>query len=622
MSLKLRRYNANESEFTRTGRTRATIDVPGGAGFTDLTQSKLILDMQMNATDSTGASVLWPCTFGQRGQMVGPQALLRNSKVTSREHGFFNERRHGNVEDANLDWYGKSRSLEDAQSLFGNTTNPNYGCDNRSGLPDNPWLLYNLPTDTAASTQDAVKRRADIAIDWRHIDQFGGIKQFPNVAIGELHYQLEFEDQFNVAAPAVLRDRVCKITDLTGAASLIGTAAVPLVTARARTEFERPPMVGDQVTVWFHGTTTGNVQSVDCTISAVAESGVYYSITIAGGVATAAAAEVCTDVHMIWGGHLGSAITSDASSTIGTAASPIVIPNLYSGPGGGDRRELHATPYYVGMPVTVMAEKGNAIASTSHVSEVTAVSKLTIDGDDLKIELATPLNVGGAAAAVPSVRIAPRDYRAASRTKFIATWQIDEIYLQLAEIQLTPKQFEEARKALSNLEIPWMEHRLIQKNMPATTVHTEVVHADANCVGLAVLTPQNLELLSGFDNCERYRFAIDGKETTNRDVLVYDSTNTQPVVGRQLHNHMLKKYWGNVGKTLKKYDANYASYASPDSARTHAIYPLVTPVVPREQIIQLQLFNDSGTNMQAKNLHMVFTHLRTLKISNGRVMVM
>lgn len=618
MSLKLRRYNANESDFTRVGRTRATIDVPASAGFTDLTQSKLILDMQMNVADSTGTSVLWPGTFGQRGQVVGPQALLRNCKVTSREHGLMNERRHVNVQDSNMDWYGTSRSFEDAESLFGNTHNPNYGCDNRSGLPDNPWMLFNLPTDAAATEQAAVKRRADIPVDWRHIDQFGGIKQFPNVAIGELHYQLEFEDQFNVAQPAVLRDRCCAADNLTGAAGLIGDAANPLITSRTRANFGRPPLVGDQVTVWFNGTTTAAVQTGTGTISAVADSGAAYSITIAGGIGTTAAAEACTDIRVFWNGHAVADMTSSAASEIGSAAAPLVITDLYSGPGGGDRRELHATPYYVGMPVTVVAEQ----LGTASVSEATTVSKLTVNGDNLEIEIATPLNVGVATAACTLIRISPREYRAANRTQYTATWQVDEIYLQMAEIQLSPKQMEGARKALANLEIPWMEQRLIQKNMPATTVHTEVVHADANCAGMAVLTPQNLELLSGWDNCERYRFAIDGKETTNRDVLVYDSTNTQPVVGRQLHNHLLKKYFGNVSKALKKYDANYASYAQPDSARTHAMYPLVTPVVPREQIVQLQLFNDNGTNMEAKNLFMVFTHLRVLKLSNGRVQIM
>jgi hypothetical protein len=142
------------------------------------------------------------------------------------------------------------------------------------------------------------------------------------------------------------------------------------------------------------------------------------------------------------------------------------------------------------------------------------------------------------------------------------------------------------------------------------------VHVDANCAGLAILTPQNLTFLSGFDTCDRYRLAIDGVANTNRDIYVGDIDK----VDRQLHNHMLKKFFGNLGKPLFKYDAQTIDARRVDDNATHAFYPLVTPYVPRSQIVQLQLF--SNTNMAQKTVFYVSNHQRVLKISNGRVMLM
>ena len=108
MSIKIKRYPANNSEFLQSGRTRTQIDIPGGVGLTDLTQSDIVLDMQVNCytTSAKTTSVLLPCTFGNN-EMVGSESILRHSRVVSRDNGLLNERRHLNVIDANLDWYTK-----------------------------------------------------------------------------------------------------------------------------------------------------------------------------------------------------------------------------------------------------------------------------------------------------------------------------------------------------------------------------------------------------------------------------------------------------------------------------------------------------------------------------------
>ena len=619
MSLKLKRYASNESEFTRTGRNKATFDIPASVGVSDLTNSRLVLDMRMDVTDSGGVEILYPATFGVDAEMVGPKSLLRNSKVKSRQHGLLNERRHINVVDSNLDWYGKHRDEEDAESLFGNTTNSNYGIDQKSYLPDNPWLMINRPTEgQTLSTADfpVTKRRAEIPIPMRHIDQLASIKQFPNVALGELRYEVEFEDQFNVAAPVVLRNRAIRMDNIAAASSAVGSTANPFVASQSIAETNRIPRAGDVVEIMFSERTSNDTKVDEYVISAVTESAGNYEIVVndGAGIATTSAAEVCEDVLFFYDSLSCSDVAAAAvtGTTLGDATTPITLELQAI---LNDKGSHHGCPYYPGQPVLASCVNDSAVRS-----QVTKVATVGISGDKFVVTLDTPITVV-TGNDCENVRLANRDWNT-NNTLFDVTWTIDEAYLELAEIQLSGPQKAAMRKALENLEIPWIEHRMLQKDMPATSVHTDVVHAEPGCIGLAVLTPQNLRLLSGWDNCERYRFAINGVSNTNRDIHVYDAANpTRPLVGRQLHNHMLRKYLVNVGKSLKKYDANVVNYTAADDQRLHSMFPLVTPQVGAEQIIQIQLFADNG-NMSQKSLFYVMTHPRVMKISNGRVTMM
>jgi len=136
-----------------------------------------------------------------------------------------------------------------------------------------------------------------------------------------------------------------------------------------------------------------------------------------------------------------------------------------------------------------------------------------------------------------------------------------------------------------------------------------------NCMCFAALTPRDLTFLSGFDNCTRYRYSINGVANTNRDITVGNIDRT----GRQLHNHMLSKFFGNMGRALNKYDAQSVDFHRIDDTSTHAIYPLVTPLVSAPQIIQLELFATS--NMTGKPVYYVSYHQRLMKITNGRLQI-
>lgn len=641
MSIKIRRYHADESEFTFTGRNKTKITVPGNVGFTDLTQSNLVLDMHVHVTTippTTGQEpapetiVLYPATFGLRGQVVGAQSLIRNAIVTSREHGLLNERRHQNVIDSNIDWYLTSRSKEDQRSVYGHCNNKNYGHDTGSLLPDNPWLLYNLPPYNAvavdAFTTAAVKRRAEIPVAWKHIDQFASMPKFPNIGVGDLDYNIELENQIVVMSPAEMAVHSIRLDNLNAVDSKIGTAGAPLITTRTRANFNRPPMVGDQVSLRYIEVDVPIARvDVNATIATVTNSGTAYAITFDNGIAVGSATEAISDIVMFRAMYSEYGVApafsagyrfNDCLSVIdpvggvnylvGITGSPLVLPNVYT----KGTSQQHMCPFYVGAPIYVT---GN-IADTAYAGYHT-VSSLRPNGANLEVILDTGLAVGTVATpTLANVRVAWRDHTDAGAL-FTVTWTIDEMYAKMHEIQMQQEQLNSTLNMLRNgKSFAWLDQRLLQQTVTATSTMTQVIELQPNCYSVALLTPQTLELLSGFDGATSYRFALDGKEQSSRDIVC----GTDPTTGRSGHNYLLNKYFMNLGQALSKYDANYYDYGSPDDQRTHAIYTQVTPFIPRQQTLQVQLFAGSNT-MAAKNLFFVSTHERSLNLSNGRVTV-
>ena len=208
-------------------------------------------------------------------------------------------------------------------------------------------------------------------------------------------------------------------------------------------------------------------------------------------------------------------------------------------------------------------------------------------------------------------------------------YEIDDLYLELHTIQLTPKQIEMAESAMENLQIPYVEHRLVKKVLNQTSDYSETLYLDAGCAGVAVLTPQNNGLVSGYDSCDSYRFSFDGRYVTNRDIQIGPAKSnsggaTRSGVGRQVHNHMLQKFFGNIGKVLMRFEKPKADYraAFADQALqldSHAIYPLVTPLVPNDVIAQFQCRAAPGATMATKEIYYVSMYPRSLNFQKGKL---
>lgn len=633
MSVKICRFQANESEFQKTQRNRTEVDLPSSLGFIDLTSSRAILDMHVDVTDTLGNTMLIPTTFGSGNMVGGAQALIKNTRVVSQTNGLLDEKRNQNVISANIsDWYLKSRSKEDAESLIGNSTNENYGIDRISRLPDCPFISYGKPTIMDEPAGPTVTRRAELPVSWNHLDNFSTISQFPIVSCGNLQYNVEFEDQINVVSPATLPSRA-PVPAINKQA--VGNILNVLTLDKTVSNYWREPRVGDIASLMFHedATESKNWDTVDSGIDriiAVETVANKYVVTFLNGFATLNVDADCTDIEVFYYspaeaiiGHKYIPVAAAmAAGVMGNAANPLIF--SLNNTGGLQPRTtvasqndpyLDGCPWYVGAPVSLTYINNNVASVPNTVDTVITDVYITSDGVNaggIRVVLADSVAIAdGCTAPVLTFR------DSTNNIKFAVNWTIDEFYLEPFQITLTAKQQDAAKKALENLEIPYIKQLLVQKNMPTTNVHTEVLQVPAGTVGMSLLTPQNLTLVSGFDNCEQYRWSINGKEQTNQPILVGRADR----VGRQIHNQMLKLHFGNLGQTMKKYDAEKDNYVSYGNKETHALYPLIVPNMPVEQIVQITLISN-GDAMNAKNLFFVHHMASTLKISGGKVKVM
>lgn len=730
MSISLRRFQAEESSFTQSGRRRAMITIPGSVGFTDLSESKVMLEVTPRVRDGN-TDIPWPVTFTQptgrttsdfqsKACMTGAQSLIRNARVVSRDFGLLNEQRHQNVISTNLDWYQSSRAQEDERALFGNTISDNYGRQSNF-VAASPFFEYKQPVLPAGTLQNqaGTVHQAMIPVDWKHIDQFAQIQQFPNAAVGDIDYHIEFEDQINTIQTAESPVNVLTLQDAnTGAAGEMPN----LVTDRLTSQIVHPLSVGQQVYIRMVRDDTsavvegfvriatiaipfGNVLQFTVTpalpaaslgnTTAMSGMAIYYGSRISAGGAPYVPENFAVDTLVSYPGEPTHPLVftdffgaGAANNGIDYSRNPFV-PGQYiglhstqtgvsvrhdymkvvsvnianNGAGNPTNLELilqapdpntfsegvatagnitaaglgYAAPTNgivvtggsgTGMKVNVTAVGGGGAVTTVVIDEggngYVIGDIVTLPGGTAG-SLATYTITAVTRSEITDMMVSIPDH-ASDLNPFTVDWTIDEVYLQMHVLNLMPQQQENARRALQEgLQIPWLEYRLLQKHTSATTALAEVVELLPNCVGCVVLTPQNLQLASSFDHCTSYRFALDGKEVTDRDI-----TCGMWTTNRSLHNLQLKRFFANIGKDLMKYDAAWmnrsaigfydSALGTPADVNTMSVFPLVVPQKNDYTILQIQLF--STTAMQEKNLFIVSAHERTLQFKDGRVQVM
>jgi hypothetical protein len=287
-------------------------------------------------------------------------------------------------------------------------------------------------------------------------------------------------------------------------------------------------------------------------------------------------------------------------------------------------KNLDMQPFYTNMPVEVAYT--DSAGPKTHNNRIKKL-KVTATGE-VDIVLDTPAPTAGATDAITALTLKlDVDPLAKDTTKTF--YNIQDIFLELHCLNLTPSQVTAAQRAMRSMQIPYMDYRLVKKNMSdATTDYSETLSLDPGCAAVAVFTPQNNKLVSSYDHADTYRFSLDGKYLVNRDIKLGPLINNSASgVGRQLHNHFLQKWFGNLGQRLVRFDMPYDSYnfAVNDDALeedSHAFYPLVCPLVGRDMIMNFQVRARSGQTMSGKEMYYLQVYPRQLNFQNGQLVGM
>jgi hypothetical protein len=570
MSIKIKRIQSVESgDFSVAERTRAHFEIPSSLGFTDLENSQVVFRCQMNVTGNTADDIdannnmnLLPAYFAGRfaNSIQGPvdiggcQALIRNASVRSQEFGQMNEQRHQNVVNANLDHYTKYTSEAGAwRSYNGGGADIKHSPNVYAAPQPTPFLTMAKPSqlnqlvsqDVGAGEANRTTQAvvAEVRCPLKHLDRMAdGVRQFPNLAVGDLTYRLEFEDVRDITATSASTQH--NMLDRTLATDgQLGNENNPLMYS-----FNNPMPDNNP--------------------------------------------------------------NNNNTENINEAA-------------------LEYLPFYAGMPVKLQYKKGGVAAPDFH----TTIKSLKVlidntgpygaDGENkLEIILENQPAGNNSGDVMSEIKL---NMPVGADVKI--DYNVLECFVEMHCLQLTPQQLQAAQSAMSSLQIPYMEHRLVQKVLNVTGDYSETLMLEPGCAGVAVLTPLNNRIASCIDKARFYRFSIEGRYTTNRDVQIQALINNQGLAkGRQLHNHLLQKFYGNLGKQLVRFDIPQQSYDfAADGAQqeqdSHSLYPLVTPIVGNESIVNFQLRCEGADTMETKEIFYVSIYPRSLNFKDGRLVM-
>lgn len=270
--------------------------------------------------------------------------------------------------------------------------------------------------------------------------------------------------------------------------------------------------------------------------------------------------------------------------------------------------DLDQSPFYIGCPLIITLTDSASGADDSY----STISSLKVNGNYLEILLTTPIPPSSGAATATAVSL-KQDI--ANDATF--TWVINEASLEMAQLQLTPSQYEKSLEMTRNAGMPWYDYRLIKETMAAANYFSKEIYIEPMCLGLVILTPQNKRLISSLDTAIDYRFSIDGNAVDDRDIPVgLLTSNTGIGVARQMHNHKLVQFYKNMGLTLKRFDLPRLDYDSGGTEQNHHIYPLILPLVNKTQRVNITI-NASG-NMTSKDVYILPIYQRLLKFKNGK----
>lgn len=303
------------------------------------------------------------------------------------------------------------------------------------------------------------------------------------------------------------------------------------------------------------------------------------------------------------------------ADAFGSKTNPIIVTGTYTA------ASMKQIPLWVGAPIKVTYEE--ATVATALWTTVTA---LRVDATNNQMQIETAATLPGATdRTLVVVRIAhdfPTDGNAGPRaigagidaTPYTVEWAIDESYLQVHKLIVEGEMLQKAIESLKDASIKFMDYKVVSKSHEGGKQISDTLAIDPMALGVAVITPINGHFASGFDSVSQYRFAIDGVETTNRDVDI----GLMDRAPRALHNHLLRQWFANQGKQLRKYDMPNRRFVGTNvrGQNTHTIFPVITPMVPYSQNLNLRLQATGANDINAKEYHFVQVRAREMKITD------
>lgn len=262
----------------------------------------------------------------------------------------------------------------------------------------------------------------------------------------------------------------------------------------------------------------------------------------------------------------------------------------------GDDQTSDTLSLWVGQKVNINYKDGptanqNQVAIIAEIDFVTNAGKATITLD-------RDVPVANAANKITDALLTTLPIAADS-----AQMTLDKCAVIVKQLFLNSKQREKANDNMKDMKMPFRTVSLEKKYMAATTHYTNQFDMPSGTVNALILTPALNNVWSVPGNLQRYRLALDGEDTTDRDIQY----------GGDLEFDRLMNTYTNMDKNIRSlYNAyNDAAY---DSAY---VIPQPVPLSEKNQQLQIDLY--STIAMAAKNIYVYKEQLKEINFKDGMV---
>lgn len=285
------------------------------------------------------------------------------------------------------------------------------------------------------------------------------------------------------------------------------------------------------------------------------------------------------------------------------------------------------TGYTVGDTITITGGGADATFTIATLTETTVqlqsyatVTTVTRNGNDLELIVSQgdPITLNNLFLDAVDVYVSFADHTDGG-LKFTKSWTINRVIPRVHQLQYTNQEYTEKMKALAQGYTSFLVVENVQTfTKAAGTYVSDTLQIPGQCVAAALLSPENNTLRSSFSNATSYNYNWNNKFLfVPSDVPVGSAQNT----GRTLYNYLLKRYYKDINRVMRKYDGPYLDYlANGDYLDTDSFFPMMCPFRSEYQTLNFTL--KSTTDMTEKRYYLVSHHTRELMMTSKGITLM